>query len=166
MNEVITISDSKTFGSQIQNIKDELIQKPYQYLTSVHSRIELLLIDVNRNKIKEGEEIYKPDALFLKFLEMVRVNFKNNYPVTYFSDALRTTESKLNELSKLHTGKTAQNVMYGLIISEAKRIFKYQNLSIKEVAYELGFNDPFYFSKFFKKHTKQSPKLYREKFSI
>ncbi len=51
MNEVITISDSKTFGSQIQNIKDELIQKPYQYLTSVHSRIELLLIDVNRNKI-------------------------------------------------------------------------------------------------------------------
>ena len=79
---------------------------------------------------------------------------------------LGTTESKLNDLSKLHTGRTAQMVMHGLTASEAKRLFMYEKLSVKEVAYELGFNDPFYFSNFFKRHTNQSPKTYREKYSI
>jgi len=65
----------------------------------------------------------------------------------------------------LHTGRTAQSVIHGLIASEAKRLFAYEKLSVKEVAYELGFNDPFYFSNFFKKQTKQSPKAFREKIS-
>ena len=97
---------------------------------------------------------------------MVRGNFKANLTVRQIASSLGTTETKLNELSKLHAGKTAQNVMHGLIASEAKRLFTYEKLSVKEVAYELGFNDPFYFSAFFKKQTKQSPKLYREKYAI
>ncbi len=36
-----------------------------------------------------------------------------------------------------------------------------EDLTVKEVAYQLGFNDPFYFSNFFKKHTKHSPKSYQ-----
>jgi AraC-like DNA-binding protein len=77
-----------------------------------------------------------------------------------------STEANLNELSKLHTGRTARDVMHGLTASEAKRLFRYERLSVKEVAYELGFNDPFYFSNFFKKQTRQSPKAYKEKHSI
>ncbi len=118
-------------------------------------------MEINRTKVNRGDEIYKPDALFLKFLELVRANFKSNFPLNHFAIELRTTEAKLNEQSKFHTGRTAQSVIYGLIISEAKRLLAYQNISVKEVAAELGFNDPFYFSNFFKKHTNQSPKLYK-----
>ena len=57
-------------------------------------------------------------------------------------------------------------MIYGLIASEAKRLLTYQNLTVKEVAYELGFNDPFYFSNFFKKYANVSPKLYQQQFSI
>lgn len=163
MNEVIQLGKNNLIEQELQQIKKELSAKPYQYLVSVHCRIELMLVEINRCKIKQGDEIYKPDALFLKFLEMVRGNFQNNYSVKQIGAALKTTESKLNELSKFHTGKTAQNVIYGLIASEAKRLFTYEKLSVKEVAYQLGFNDPFYFSNFFKKHTRQSPKSYREK---
>ena len=85
--------------------------------------------------------------------------------VREIASLLNTTESKLNELSKFHTGKTAQSVIYGLVASEAKRLLKYENLSVKEVAYQLGFDDPFYFSNFFKKQTKLSPKSYKEQFS-
>ena len=163
MNEVIPLGKNNIIEQELQQIKTELSEKPYQYLVSVHCRIELMLVEINRCKIKQGDEIYKPDALFLKFLEKVRGNFQNNYSVKQIAAALTTTESKLNELSKFHTGKTAQNVIYGLIASEAKRLFTYEKLSVKEVAYQLGFNDPFYFSNFFKKHTRQSPKSYREK---
>lgn len=166
MNEVIPLGKSRLVEQELRQIEKELEQKPYQYLISVHSMLKLILVEINRAKIKQGGEVYKPDALFLKFLETIRANFKNNLTVRQMAASLNTTESKLNELAKFHTGRTAQSVVHGLTASEAKRLFTYERLSVKEVAYELGFNDPFYFSNFFKKQTNQSPKTYKEKFSL
>lgn len=166
MNEVIPLGKSQLLQKELEEINKELQQKPYQYLISVHSRLKLILVDINRSKIKQGGEIYKPDALFLKFLETVRANFKHNLSVREMAVILQTTEAKLNELAKFHTGRTAQSVVHGLTASEAKRLFTYEKLSVKEVAYELGFNDPFYFSNFFKKQTKHSPKTYKDKVSV
>lgn len=165
MNEVVAVHKS-IIEQQLECIGRELAQQPYQYLISVHSRIELILVEINRAKVKRGDEIWKPDALFLKFLEAVRNNFEHNYTLKQFAKILGSSEIKLNEQARLHAGKTAQHVIYGLITSEAKRLLTYGNLSVKEVAYQLGFNDPFYFSNFFKKQTKLSPKLYKERFAI
>lgn len=165
MNELIRIQDHDLFDELLQKTEKELDQKPYQYLISVHSYIELLLVEANRSKIKNGDEIWKPDALFLKFLEEIRASFGQNYPVAHFAKILHTSQAKLNELSKLHTSKTAQNVIYSLVISEAKRLLLYTQLTVKEIAYHLGFNDPFYFSNFFKKHTKTAPLDYRKDLS-
>jgi AraC family transcriptional activator of pobA len=166
LNEVISIANYQIVQTQLKLIREELQSKPYQYLISVHSRIELILVEINRAKVERGDEIWKPDALFLKFLELVRGNFDKNYSLSQIANMLGTTESKLNEQSKLHTGRTAQNVIYGLIASEAKRLLIYQNHSVKEVAYQLGFNDPFYFSNFFKKHAGISPKSYQNKYAL
>ncbi|HDU8364742.1 TPA: helix-turn-helix domain-containing protein [Elizabethkingia anophelis] len=162
MNEIITIYHPSFFTETLNLIEKEIEEKPYQYLISTHSMVELLLVEINRSKIANGDEIWKPDALFLNFLESVRNHFSENYPVSRFADLLSTTEAKLNEVSKLHTNKTAQNVIYSLVISEAKRLLLYEKLSIKVIAYQLGFNDPFYFSNFFKKHTSHSPKDYQK----
>jgi AraC family transcriptional activator of pobA len=166
MNEVINVKNFQAIDSQLKMIAEELKKKHYQYFISVHSRIELLLVEINRAKLSRGDEIWKPDALFLRFLELVRVNYKNNYALSEYAGMLNTTAAKLNEQAKLHAGKTAQNVIYGLIISEAKRLLTYQNLSVKEVAYHLGFSDPFYFSNFFKKHTRISPKSYQSRYAL
>ncbi|WP_025762058.1 helix-turn-helix domain-containing protein [Dyadobacter tibetensis] len=161
MNEIISIDNHLLLNEQLKIIQEELRSKPYQYLTSIHSRIELVLIEINRSKLKRGDEIWKPDALFLKFLELVRNNFDKNYQLKKIAEKLNTTELILNEQSKLHTGRTAQKVISGLIVSEAKRLLQYENLSIKEIAFRLGFKDPYYFSNFFKKHTDLSPKAYK-----
>lgn len=166
MNEVISVKNYNIIESQFLQIQEELKNQPYQYLISIHSRIELILVEINRTKVERGDEIWKPDALFLKFLELVRANFKHNYTVAQFAKLLNTTEPKLNEQAKLHAGKTAQNVIYGLIVSEAKRFLSYEKLTVKEVAFILGFNDPFYFSNFFKKHIKLSPKMYQNKYAL
>ncbi|MFA5835160.1 MAG: helix-turn-helix transcriptional regulator [Bacteroidota bacterium] len=166
LNEIISVPNYALLEKQFALIHDELLLQPYQYRISIHSRIKLILIEINRTKVERGDEIYKPDALFLKFLESVRANFKNNYSVKHHARLLHTTEAKLNEHAKLHTGKTAQNVIYGLIVSEAKRSLRYQKLPVKETAFTLGFNDPFYFSNFFKKHTGQSPKTYQQTYNL
>jgi len=162
MNEMITVQHTEVFSETLNTIEKEIHEQPYQYLISTHSLVELLLVEINRSKIANGDEIWKPDALFLRFLESVRDHFKDNYQVSHFADILGTTEAKLNEVSKLHTNKTAQNVIYSLTVSEAKRLLLYEKLTVKEIAYQLGFNDPFYFSNFFKKHTSYSPKDYQK----
>lgn len=164
LNEVISV-DPVFIKEQLDQIQNELNMQPYQYLISVHSRIELILVLINRTKVDRGDEIWKPEALFLKFLEAVRNNFHQQFNVAQWAEQLNTTETKLNELAKYHAGKTAQNVIYGLIASEAKRLLRYESLSVKEVGYKLGFNDPFYFSNFFKKHTAMSPKQYKAQYA-
>lgn len=163
MNEVIAVPEHQRFTQLLEQIREDLALKPYQYLISTHANLELILVMINRAKIAHGDEIWKPDALFLKFLELVRTQFQQAPTLATLAQQLQSNEAKLNELAKLHAGKTAQMVMYGLVASEAKRLLTYEKLSVKEVAAELGFNDPFYFSNFFKKHTGVSPKVYREK---
>lgn len=163
MNEVIAVPEHLGITQLLTQIQQDLLLKPYQYLISVHAHLELILVMINRAKIARGDEIWKPDALFLKFLELVRTQFRQAATLSTLVQKLQSNEAKINELAKLHTGKTAQMVMYGLIASEAKRLLMYEKLSVKEVAAELGFKDPFYFSNFFKKHTGVSPKGYREK---
>lgn len=166
MNEVIQVKNHSFLEEQLGEIEKELEEEPYQHFISIHSRIELILVEINRSKIERGDEIWKPDALFLKFLELVRSNFEHNYPVGRYAELLGTTETKLNEQAKLHTSKTAQNVIYGLTVSEAKRLLTYEKFIVKEVAYKLGFSDPFYFSNFFKKHTGTSPKSYQLQYAL
>lgn len=161
-NELISLIDPTLFERHLASITAELEHQPFQHLIAVRSYIELLLIEINRTKIEKGDPLWKPDALFLKFLEQVRATFAENYTVSDYARQLSTTEARLNEAAKQHTSKTAQNVIFSLKISEAKRILLYQDQSVKEVAYSLGFADPFYFSNFFKKHTGISPKDYKK----
>ena len=163
MNEMIAIQNPSFFTETLNVIEKEIQEQPYQYLISTHSMVELLLVEINRNKIANGDEIWKPDALFLKFLESVRDHFQDNYQVSHFANLLGTTEAKLNEISKLHTNKTAQNVIYSLTISEAKKTFTLRKTYRKRNRLPARLlMILFYFSNFFKKHTSRSPKEYQK----
>lgn len=140
----------------------ETLEQRQQYLVVVHSLIEIILVTLNRAKIAQGDEVWRPTALFLKFLDKIRTGFGSEMNLPKLADELGTNVAKLDELSKLHTGKTALNVLHGLLTSEAKRRLIYEKQNVKELAYSLGFTDPFYFSAFFKKQTGQSPKSYRQ----
>lgn len=159
LNEIVQVDLSVLLGQ----ITKELENKFYQYHIAVHNIVELILVRINRSKLSSSAQIWKPDALFLKFLEKIRSDFKNAPQVAKIAIDLGTTVGVLNNASKKHTGKTAQSIVHSFTISEAKRILIYEKISIKEVAYALGFRDSFYFSAFFKKHTEMSPKTYREK---
>ena len=77
MNEVIAV-DKAILLTQLSLIQLELKEQPYQYLISIHSRIELILVAINRAQVKRGDEIWQPDALFLKYAEAVRDHVKHN----------------------------------------------------------------------------------------
>jgi AraC-like DNA-binding protein/quercetin dioxygenase-like cupin family protein len=128
-----------------------------------HSILDLLLsycknvypIQVNNSKTKKGLLIVK------KFKQLIEEQYSKNYSVKDFAKILSITPNHLNETVKNVMGQTASNLIDEKMIIEIKKLLIHTELSATEIAYSLNFSDQSYFSKFFKKHTGESPKEFR-----
>ncbi|MEX0662390.1 MAG: helix-turn-helix domain-containing protein [Balneolaceae bacterium] len=75
---------------------------------------------------------------------------------------LTISAKALATITKKHFNKTLTELISERIIIEAKRELYLTNKPIKEIAFELGYEDEYYFSRFFKKNADVSPQFYRE----
>lgn len=132
---------------------------------SIGSFLKLLLIACNNicaiNPI-ESDIDTSGDNLIRAFKKAVDANYKKEHSTTYYANGLYITPDHLNRTVKLKIGKTAKDYIQARIITEAKRLLYFTDLSNKEIAYELGFNEPANFSAFFKKHTQLSPSNFKK----
>lgn len=95
--------------------------------------------------------------LFKDFSLLVELNFKKLHSVTEYANRLGISPKSLTKhLQKLGTA-TPSDFIKNRIIIEAKRQLLYDNEAVKHIAFDLGFNDPAYFSRFFTKATGISP---------
>lgn len=85
--------------------------------------------------------------------------------VQYFADELHLSSKYLSTLLKSLTGKTAQEHIHEKLIETAKEKLSTTNLSVSEIAYELGFEHPQSFNKLFKTKTNLSPLKFRQSFN-
>lgn len=85
--------------------------------------------------------------------------------VNFFADKLHVSPNYLSDLLKNITGKNAQTYIQEFLIDRAKELLSTTNLSVKEIAYDLGFEYPQSFSTLFKKKTQQTPLQYRASFN-
>jgi AraC family transcriptional regulator, transcriptional activator of pobA len=99
------------------------------------------------------------------FQDLIEKNlFNPQYKtVSEFADVLGTHPNHLNALCKQMAGKTAHELLQDRIIAEAKMLLKNGQMSQKEIAYQLGFDTPNYFSSYFKKLTGMSPSAFKER---
>lgn len=103
------------------------------------------------------EDIHSKNIdLVKKFFSLIEKKFIAKRMVTDYADELIVTPNYLNEVVKKISGFPASHHIQQRIVLEAKRQAAYSNLSMKEVAYQLGFDDIAHFSKFFKNASGQS----------
>ena len=87
---------------------------------------------------------------------------ENGLPtVKYFADKVYLTPNYFGDLVKKKTGKSAQEYIQFKVIEMAKDKLKTTNLTISEVAYELGYQYPQHFSRIFKNNVGVTPNMYR-----
>ena len=99
---------------------------------------------------------------FIKFRLLLEDKYKSHWPVEKYADALGLTPARLNRICHAITEKTAGLLIQDRLTLEAQRLLIYTNATSSMVASELGFHDPAYFARFFKRRTGLSPIEFRK----
>jgi len=126
----------------------------------VKANLSLVCIQCLRT-LKSTPDKSKNQKTYVNFRRHLHNNFKELKKVKEYAAQLNISEKQLNEIVSSRTGVSASTVIYNQIVLESKRLLN-SGLSTKEVAYELNFDDPSHFSKFFKKQSGTSPSEFQK----
>ena len=167
-NAYITLSETqiKTFEQLTYQILEELKHKEYHYIQQSYYLFQAVLSLIERNKqnqnILQDTVIDIDYEIAIKFKELIAKYINQFLSIDRFSDELGISSKKLTVITKKYLNNTPATVIKNRKILEAKRFLSNHKLSIKEVAYDLGFDQATYFTKYFKKHTGLNPKEFQE----
>jgi AraC family transcriptional activator of pobA len=105
--------------------------------------------DVNQKRVYE-------------FMILLEGNYQQERNAEFYASALGISSKRLNQILKEKLDKTAMQLIHDRIILEAKRKIIHSENTLKEIAYDLGFSDRPYFSRFFKKQTGTAPEDFQK----
>ena len=120
---------------------------------------------LNRKEIS-NDLLEQFNQQLLAYFDAGQMEEKGIPSIEQIADQLSVSQRYLSDTLKKETGKTSTDHLQLFLINEAKNILLNPNKSISEVAYELGFEYPPYFSRLFKKKEGISPTQYREMYSM
>lgn len=147
----------------LNNLIDEFESSEAAQYDMLQSYLKQFIIHSVRIK-KEDHLINdeKETKLFKDFSVLVEQNFKTMHSVTDYANRLGLSPKSLTKHFQKIGAQTPSDFIKNRIMLEAKRQLVFSNNSVKQIAYNLGFNDPGYFTRFFKKHSSQSPLQFKK----
>ena len=99
--------------------------------------------------------------LVQRFEELIDLHFLEHWQVSDYAQALSVSPTHLSRLARATAGHSALRMIEARIMREARRNLAYTHLSVSTIAYSLGYADPAYFTRVFKRDTGLSPKEFR-----
>jgi AraC family transcriptional activator of pobA len=129
----------------------------------LRSYLNILLFEVERIFQTAGAVVkkHRTSEKLLQFEGLIDKYYTSKKLPSDYADMLHVSPNYLNKLCKKETGQTAGDIIRKRIAVEAQRMLHYTSLSVNEIAYKLGFENPSYFNTFFKKQTGTTPERFR-----
>jgi len=162
----LTPSDLQSLSTIADQLTTELRERQQPDQDALISYLKVFLINATRTKIeqRQGEETTAPKTpLPLEMLKnAIETHFKTLHTPADYAGLLHISTKALNKATKAHFNKTLTDLIAERLIIEAKRELYLTSKTVKEIAFELGYDDEFYFSRFFKKKAGVSPQLFRD----
>jgi AraC family transcriptional activator of pobA len=158
--------DTQKLDFILENLIEEFNQNEtaqYDMLQTYLKQFIILAVRIQKenHQIKETLE----SKLFKDFSILVEMNYKEMHSVTDYANRLGVSPKSLaKNFQKIGTD-TPSDFIKNRITLEAKRQLIYSTDSVKQIAFDLGFNDPAYFSRFFTKATSKSPLQFKKEFN-
>lgn len=135
------------------------------------AHLKILLIIATRLRLRESEA--KQDGLpaevgptLLRLRGLIEAHFREWHKPSHYAMALQISGSALARLTGRHLHKTPTELIMERLLLEAKRLLHFTTMSVKEIAFHLGFGDFGYFGRLFKKHAGVTPTEYRHRVGI
>ena len=123
-----------------------------------------LLSNINKhlNQGNDEDMLRQSDRIYRRFMLLLADNTNVNRSVKSYADELCVSPKYLTSVCRKHSDSTASELIATAVISRIKQLLLYSDLSIKEVASEMGFDNLSFFGKYVKKHLGLSPNHYRK----
>ncbi len=159
------LSNEESLLNIINQMEIELEKGEIGQHETLVSYLKIFLISILRVKHSNTSkaattENNKPPVL-QSLIYSIEANYKEKHSPKDYASELNVSSSVLSKLVKEYFDRTLSNLISQRIIVEAKRELYLTSKSIKEVAFLLGYEDEYYFSRFFKKQVGVSPNTYR-----
>ena len=125
-----------------------------------------LMTKLGRKIAAMDEERAKPTGYQLRYQQLTKLieqHYREQWAATDYAEALHTTTMSLSRTCQAIAGSSVKQLQQDRLLLEAQRLLIYTSATASMVAYELGFKDPAYFSRFFKRRTGLSPQAFRTK---
>lgn len=165
---LIDTTTTLTFEMLISQIKTEMKNTALAQYELLISYLKIVLITASRLKTEQQPQTINEvpiagEPFILQNLKnYIETHYKTMRSASDYANLLNITPKALAKITKNHFNKTLTDLISERVIIEAKRELYLTNKSIKEIAYELGYDDEYYFSRFFKNNVAISPQLYRD----
>jgi AraC-like DNA-binding protein len=165
-----TISPADSLGLQqlLQQMQIEMCNPALAQYELLVSYLKIFLITASRIKCSQHETITpalpdKPESQILQTLkDAIEDNYKSIHSPGEYADMLKVPLKALSRMAKMYFNKTLTKLIAERIVIEAKRELYLTDKAIKQIAYELGYPDEYYFSRFFKTNASVSPQFFRD----
>ena len=157
-----------TFELLIAQMKIEIQNPALAQNELLISYLKIFLITASRIKnLKEPLEDQfisgnKEPFVLQNLKNYIELHYKLKHSASDYADLLNISPKALAKITKSHFNKTLTNLISERIIIEAKRELYLSDKPVKEIAFELGYDDENYFSRFFKTNADVSPQMYRD----
>lgn len=158
----------KKLHTYLATVFDEYSLKQEGYVEAIKANLDLFFLEYirqsrNPNSIAKSESGYIQER-FEELVCLLETNIVTMKNVSDYADLLSLSPYQLNSIVKTSVGKTVSDLINEQIVLEAKRHLIATDAQVKEIADRLGYEDPSYFIRFFRKHTGQSPDSFRKNF--
>lgn len=147
--------------NELEQAFQETPYYPKDYVANILQLFDVLVDHILYRRMVElyGSNSLQPLVSFLK------THVDENLSLSDATKILPTSQSSLAHKFKKVTGKSFKRFQIDLKLNKAEEILrKHPEITVKEVAFRLGYTNPFYFSRLYKKHRKKSPSDYRRQF--
>lgn len=165
----VTLSDANMqdrVGQQFAILQAELTGNEPGARSVVAAQILTLLTTFSRlsnhELVHNGPNRAPGSVVYQRFLQLVELHFREHWTVKRYADSMGVSERRLEMATRRDSNHSPGQLIQRKLVSEACQRLAHSTLSIGEVAYGLGFKDPAYFNRFFKRHTGQSPGRWRQ----
>ena len=155
------------FLNLISQISREMASNSIAQHEVLVAYLKVFLIEAVRQK-KQFDETVKPKTfddkseILQNLVNAIEANYKTLHAPQAYADVLCVSAKTLANISKKYLNQTPSSLISNRIIMEAKRELYLTSKPVKQVAAQLGYDDEFYFSRFFKKKVGVSPEIYRK----